>query len=278
MISGETDNEGGRMTGKENLGMTEERLIELINKEIDGLNSASEHEELMQSVSSNEHAARLYRDLLQTTKALQDVGQAQPPSYLRSHIMNSINASRALPDRRVGRLSSWMEVFRGRPIARYALVFASGLCIGILFLVLASPWQHHAEPDASMVSGSMALFPDLHRLPALESARFEGEGVSGVFRTYKSGGNVFVEIEVQSSEKLTIELNSDPMELKFGGVRRSADAEGDVNVTQGKIWLSGTRSEQAIVAFFGGAVPKGSLEGRVYKGNVLLHRVMLRVQ
>ena len=266
------------MTDKENLGMTEERLIELINKEIDGLNSASEHEELMQSVSSNEHAARLYRDLLRTTKALEGVEQIAPPSYLKSHIMNSINTARALPNRQVWWLSSWMELLRKRPMARYALVFASGLCVGILFLVLANPWQHQGEPDASMVSGSVALFSDLHRLPTLESSRFETEGVNGVFRTYKTGGNVFVEIEVQSSEKLTIELNSDPVELIFDGIRRSAKAEGDVNVTQGKIILAGGRSEQAVVAFSAGGQLKGALEGRVYKGNTLLHRVMLRVQ
>jgi hypothetical protein len=272
------NNDGDRMTAKKNIGMSEEHLIELINKEIDGLISASEHQELMQSVSSNEHAAQLYHDLLRTAKALEGIEQAPPPAYLKSHIMNSINAAPALADRSVGWLSSWIGVFRAKPMARYAVVFASGLCVGILFLVLASAWQQNAEPDASTVSGYIALFSDIHRLPVVESARFGGEGVEGVFRTYRSGGNVFVEIEVQSSEKFSIELNSDPAELRFDGIRRFAGAEGDVNVTQGKIILSGARSEQAVVAFSGGGFLKGSLEGRVYKGNSLVQRVMLRLQ
>ncbi len=266
------------MTEEKNLEMTEERIIELINKEIDGLNTAAEHQELMQSVSANEHAARLYRDLLGTAKVLQGIEHVSPPSYLKSQIMNSIPAAPAHSHRRIGPLSSWMEAFRGRSMTRYAVVFASGLCVGILFLVLANPWKQSAEPDASTVSGSMTFFSDLHRLPVLESARFEGDGVEGILRTYKSGGNVFVEIEVQSSDNLNIELNSDPAELRFDGIRRFAGSVGDVNVTQGKIILSGARSEQAVVAFSGVGLLKGLLEGRVYKGNVLVHQVMLRVQ
>lgn len=266
------------MTTEKNTQMTDERIIELINKEIDGLNTASEHQELMRSVSSNEHTARLYHDLLRTAKALQAIEQVSPPAYLKNHILNAVTAAPVPSQQRVGSLASWRELFRSRPMARYAVVFASGLCVGILFLVLADPWKQRAEPDASTVSGSMTLFSDLHGLPILESDYFQSDGIKGALRTYKSGGNVFVEIEVQSSDNVNIELNSDPAELRFDGIRRIVGSEGDVNVTQGKIILSGARSERAVVAFSGVGLLKGSLEGRVYKGNALVHQVVLRVQ
>ncbi len=265
------------MTLKENMGTTEERLIELMNKEIDGLNSASEHQEFLKSVSSNDHAARLYHDLVLTATALEGVEQVPPPSFLKNHIMNSISAAPATGNRRREWLSSWLTVFRTRPVARYSVVFVAGLCVGILFLVVANPWQR-SEPDASAVSGSMTLISDLHRLPLLESSRFEGEGVEVILRTYKNEANVFVEIDVQSSDEIRIELNSDPADLRFDGIRRFAGAEGDVNVTQGKITFSGAKSEQAAIVFSGRGSLKGSVEGRVYKGNSLVHRAMLRVQ
>ena len=265
------------MTVKETSGMMQERLIELINNEIDGHNSASEHQELMQAVASDEHASKLYHDLLRTAAALKDVEQVQAPPYLKHLVMNSIHAIRTPSVHHNSWLPSWTAVFHSKPAVRYAVVFASGLCVGLLFLVLASPWQRHGEPEASTVSGSMALFSDLHGLPVLETARVEGEGVEGTLRTYKSGGSVFVEIEIQSADDISIELNSDPGELRFDGIRRLPGAEGEVNVTQGKVVLTGARSEQAVVAFSGGDPLKGVVEGRVFKGNVLVHRVALQV-
>lgn len=258
--------------------MMQERLIELINNEIDGLNSASEHQELMQHIGADERAAKLYHDLLQTATALKGVEQLPAPSYLKTRVMNSIYATRTPAVQPGTWWSSWTAMFRRKPAARYAVVFASGLCVGLLFLVLATPWQQGGEPDASAVSGSMALFSNLHHLPVLDSARFEGEGVDGVFTLYKSGSGIYVEIEVHSSEVLRIELNSDPAALRFDGIRRTPRAEGDVNVTQGRITLTMVKSDGDVVAFSKVGDVQMPVEGRVYKRGVMIRSVSLRTR
>src|SRR3990172_5494816 len=105
------DGEDDRMTEKKSLKMTEERIIELTNKEIDGLNTAAEHQELMQIVSADEHTATLYHELLGTARVLQGIEQKSPPSYLRSHILNSIAAAPVSSRQKSAFLASWIEPF-----------------------------------------------------------------------------------------------------------------------------------------------------------------------
>jgi hypothetical protein len=156
-------------------------------------------------------------------------------------------------------------------------VFASGLCVGILFFVFANPWREDLT-DTAKISGSMALFPDLPRLQVVDSVHIEGEGIDGAFKTYRNDGRVFVEIEVKSPEHVRVELNSDPAELVFGSIGRLAGTEGDVNVTQGKIIFTGVNSDRSIVAFSEVGFAQRPIEGRIYKGGSIVQSVTLRTK
>ena len=120
------------------------------------------------------------------------------------------------------------------------------------------------------------LFPELSRLPIIDSARIVVEGVEGTFKTFESGRNVLVEIAVKSDEKVRVELNSDPMELEFGGMKNLDRTESSVNITQGKVVLTNLQSEQTIIAFSERGEIRRNLEGRIYKGTSLLQSVTLR--
>ncbi len=51
--------------------MIEERYVELINKELDGLNTESESQELEKYLSENVEALTYYEDLLRTAERVE---------------------------------------------------------------------------------------------------------------------------------------------------------------------------------------------------------------
>ena len=256
--------------------MIDERYIELINKELDGFNTGSESKELEQFLSENDEALKYYDELLRTASALKRVDQVEPPSFLKTHILNSIKAL-PIPTRSgFGWVDNVLELFRQRPIARYAVVFASGLCVGILFLLIADPWRQDGMPDASKVSGSMVLPKEISRLQKIDSVALDGSGFRSIFKTLRGDGNITVECAVASSENLRLELSADPEELKFIGVNRLGGTDNDVMATGGRVIFTGTRSEHGLITFAEVASPQQPIEVRVYKGGTIVGNASVR--
>jgi len=257
--------------------MMEERTIELMNKEIDGLNTPSESHDLQAYLNSNSEAKKFFDDLQRTARTLHGVESKEPPSYLRNHILNSIKVAPTRRASQYGWIGQLAETFQSRSFRRYALVFASGLCVGILFFVLANPWREDLT-DTAKLSGSMALFPDISHLQVVDSVHIEREGIDGAFRTYKDEGRILVEISLKSDKDVRIELNSDSGELVFGSIGRLAGTEGDVNVTQGRIIFTGVNSDRSIVTFSEVGFAQRPIEGRIYQGGSIVQSVTLRTK
>ena len=74
--------------------MNEEKFIDLINKEIDGIISAQEKKGLMEYLEKNPEAKQKYQDLVDSTKYLDKLDEVEPPEELKSRIMNSIDFNR----------------------------------------------------------------------------------------------------------------------------------------------------------------------------------------
>jgi hypothetical protein len=256
--------------------MIDERYVELINKELDGLNTESESKELEHFLSENHEALQYYEELLLAASALKRIEQVDPPSFLKTHILNAVKALPTPVRSGIGWISRVLDMFRQRPIARYAVVFASGLCVGILILVLADPWRQDELPDASKVSGSMVLPTELSRLQKIDSVALDGSGFRSIFKTLRGNGNITVECAVAASEDLRLELSADPEELKFVGVNRLGGTDNDVMATGGRVIFTGTKSEHGLITFTEVVSPQQPIEIRVYKGGAVVGNVSIR--
>lgn len=256
--------------------MIDERYVELINKELDGLNTESESKELQQFLSENDEALQHYDELLRAASALKRVEQVEPPSFLKTHILNSIKTLPVPVRSRFGWMKSMLELFHRRPSVRYGVVFASGLCVGILLLVIADPWREDGIPHASNVSGSMLSRTEISRLQVIDSVALEGSGFRSLFKTLRGDGNITVECAVTAGENLQLELSADPDELKFVAVNRLGGTDNDVTVTAGKVIFTGTQSEHDLITFTNVASPHRPIEVRLYKGATVIGSISVR--
>jgi hypothetical protein len=256
--------------------MIDKRYVELINKELDGFNTESESKELEQFLSENDEALKYYDELLRAASALKRVEQVEPPSFLKTHILNSVKSLPVPVRSGFGWMNSVLELFRRRPSVRYGLVFASGLCVGILLLVIANPWRHDGMPPASKVSGAMVSRPDISQLQVIDSVALDGSGFQSLFKTLRGDGTMTVECVVAAGENLQLELNADPDELKFVGINRLGGTDNDVTATAGKVVFTGTKSEHDLITFTNVASPRLPIEVRLYKGGTVIGSVLVR--
>jgi hypothetical protein len=250
--------------------MIDERYIELINKELDGFNTEAESKELEEYLSDNGEALQYYDELLRTASALKRVEEVEPPSFLKTHILNSVSALPAPTRSGFGWVNLLLDVFRQRPVARYAVVFASGLCAGILLLVVADQWRQDEMPDASKVGGSMVLPREISSLQKIDSVVLDGSGFRSMFKTLRGNKNIAVECTVTASENLRIELSADLDELKFVGVNRMGGTDNDVMATGGRVIFTGTKSEHGLITFADVTSPQQPIEVRIYRGGTVI--------
>ena len=256
--------------------MIEERYVELINKELDGLNTESESQELEKYLSENVEALTYYEDLLRTASALKHAEEIQPPSYLKTHILNSIKFDQPLNASRFAWIDGVMEVFRQRPFPKYALVFAAGLCVGILIFIFGTPSHQEEGPEVSKLTGSMILLSDLSHLQKIDSVSVKREGLQGTFKTFKSEGKILVDFSVTSPEDIRLELSADQEELTFVGVSRINGSANDVIATGGRVIFTGIKSDHSIVTYSEAAAPQNALDCRILKGGTVVQSISLR--
>ncbi len=256
--------------------MIDERYTELINKELDGLNTEAESKELEQFLSENDEALQYYDELLRAASALKRVEQVEPPSYLRAHILNSIRIAPASGISRFAWIERVLNVFRQRPFPRYAIIFASGLCVGAVVFIFGSSTRQENAPDVSELTGSMIPLSDLSHLQKIDSVSVNREGLQGTFRTLKSEGKILVDFSVASSEDIRLELSADQDELMFVGVSRISGSANDLFATGGRVIFAGITRDHSIVTFAETAAPQNALDCRILKGGTVVYSLSLK--
>jgi hypothetical protein len=256
--------------------MIDERTRELINRELDGCCSEEESRELEAFLSENEEALQYYDELLRAASALKRVEPAEPPSFLKTHILNSIQALPHPERERMTLIPRIRELFRKSPTARYSVVFASGLALGILLLLVFGPWQQTDIPDVSKVSGSMVMPSDIARLQLIDSVALDGAGFRSFFRTLRGDGSVVLDCAVSSADNLRLELVADSEELKFAGVNRLNSTDNDLVATGGRVVFTGVKSEHGLITYTQVANPRQPIMVRIYKSGIVAGSVSVR--
>lgn len=132
--------------------MKDERIIELVNGELDGTNSSSEHTELATLFDRDPSVKTLFDEMEKVDRLLAAVPMVEPPATLKPKVMNAITrqaASARIPG------ESWIErilapLFQ-RPAWAVAYAFSIGIIVGLgVFTVVDS-----TGPEPQMVRGTI---------------------------------------------------------------------------------------------------------------------------
>jgi hypothetical protein len=230
--------------------MIEPKLKELLNREIDGELSATEHTRLEKTLLRNAAARKYQKGLRALANSLASVEPVEPPKHLANRIRAAVHANDvALAPAK----SSWrvalLELLHPRSISRYVYVGAGSLvlCL-ILFLVISNENGPATVGDADLV-GTLVLEGHVPGFADGERIDVNADVIKGNIETQFRSGLCLLRMNLQSPEPFTAVIQTDPSAVQVEAVRPSDNSGAQVTFRDGEINLGGPRNGGIVVLF-----------------------------
>lgn len=184
--------------------MIEERYIDLMNREIDHVNSKAESAELGRYLESSGEARAYYDQLRDLAAAFERAGQVEPPEELDQIILSSIaarDAERAASKDRFS-IRGFMHSRR-----KLAYAFATGVAAGLIIMAIVyrSP-AGTSSPGAADLYGALAERSKVGALFSVEPTRIDEPGVSGTVEVRYLEHAVQVVLALVAGNEIKIDL------------------------------------------------------------------------
>jgi hypothetical protein len=230
--------------------MIHDRYLELLHGEIDGVNSPRQSRKLRQYMETNPEARKLYQDLRSMSDMFSRLSPVDPPTNLKTLIVNQLPHEPSLPRPERGRLVFSLERFLGRRKFGYAYAFASGLALGIVLISFAVAL--FLKPGALNVSdlyGAMmknSVPENFRTAPAIEINHPE---VHGSVVLSSSDEAILVHLTLRTPRELTARLEFNPKSIQFLGFKKFSPANSALTVDQQSVQFTTSGENTCLIAF-----------------------------
>lgn len=176
-----------------------ERIIELVNGELDGTNSSSEHTELTTLLDREPSAKALFDEMEKVDQLLATVPMIDPPATLKSRVMNAI-AHQEAPARVSSQ--SWLERILAPLVQRPAWAAVYAFTIGIVVGLGVVTVVDSSGPEPAMVRGTIGdvQAPPLGRTHVVAGTATADVSVSAL------DDELRIDVTITSSDPATLRL------------------------------------------------------------------------
>ena len=222
--------------------------LERMHREVDGLNSPEESASLREYLAGNPTARSEFDRLERLSETLARVDTIEPPREMRQAILDSV---RSMP---AGRESGLLARFRalwpeGRVALRYGYAVAAGILIGMVLLHWSAPGSDPAvgvlEPS-EMVGAMTGVRPaedgsEIHR------SELDWGGTVGTARLLRAAGAWMIDVELESSDAVTVTLSFDDANVDFLGFGQASGGPERLEFDAGGVTWSQRGHQQTAV-------------------------------
>ena len=180
--------------------MNEKRWLELMNGELDGVNTPEESAALRSHIASSEEARRRFDELGRMARMFADAGEVKPPAAMEARIMDAIAARDAAAGRDRGFLLDFLS-----PRRKVAYSFAAGIAVGIVIFVIV----YHAlsggnQLDERDLYGALAERERAGAVIEARSVEIAAPGCAGSAAVQYRDEAVFVGVTIDSDAAVEI--------------------------------------------------------------------------
>jgi hypothetical protein len=209
--------------------MLQQRVIYLINAEVDGELEPAESAELESILETSEEARAMKAELRKLTKLMEDTPELEPPADLAGRILGQVGPPAHRPAARSSlrqgwSLREWLVSFQP---AQAGVAFAAGLLLTVAFYEAA---QHDVAPaDLSSMVGTMVADPSSLPTREKDSLPITGPGLSGSVSLGEIGEYVVLSFDLESAQQTEIEVGLAEAGLGFGGIAHASAAGNAVD-------------------------------------------------
>lgn len=237
--------------------MIEKTYVDLINKEIDGVNSQEDSDKLKSYLAENPEAQDLYNDLLSVSSMLDKIDQIEPSPTLRRDILESLPQKKYATKEKKDPLEGTGNVLKSLlPFQtvkfnfRYAYAFSAGLILGItiLFLFVDKIYQK-TDLDISDLYGTMMHPGTSESLETADHAEINLDQVQGEIHLKYSEEIVLAELDLNTEREIEIVFEFDEHDISFNSFARLNNNENNLNIGKNRLRLSNIGDNKYIIIF-----------------------------
>lgn len=192
----------------------DQRIIELINADIDRELDAAGRRELEAILESSEEARQVRADLLRLTNLLDNSPSVSVPQDLAAHISRQVS----LPAASGG--ISWQRLLSSFQPVPVAISFTAGLLLAVGLLGSGSGGQVRS-PDVNEMVGTMVAGKSTHDMTRRGRMALNSNGLKGTITLHESGEMYVLNFDLDSEEPVEVAIGLERAGLSFGGMARS---------------------------------------------------------
>jgi len=237
--------------------MIEEEYIDLINKEIDGVNSPKKSAKLKQYLAENPEAKNLYHELLTVSNMLKEIETIEPSDTLKKRVLNSNPMEKYRPEEKKYAFLRTRDFLRSlipSPISRfnvkYAFAFSAGLILGITILsIFIDGLYKKSELDISDLYGTMMLYGTSEDFEPVDHIELNFDEVVGEINVKYSTDIVLVELTIETQHEIEIVFEFDDSDIGFSGFTRLNNEENNLRMGKNYLKLSNIGNNRYIIVF-----------------------------
>jgi hypothetical protein len=233
--------------------MIDERVLELIHGDIDGINTPEEQQELRRHLMASEAVRHEHARMRELDRLLTALPLHEPPPGLRNAILARVNWR---PGRSWAGRRNWFAP---------ALGMAAALA-GVTFLLFTAP--RFPELDRQVLGGTFA-----RSSTAVSSMRVDEHLVSGGLTLRADGRGLVLELDLRADQPLSVVARGRDAPLVLRGVVPIDGSPAAISIEDGSIRvLHEGRQRYALLLDAGSGA---ALDIRIYDGSQLISRQAL---
>ncbi len=250
----------------------EDRYLQLIHQELDGVNSPEEHAALGAYLEAHPEARQLYDELAALSDRLKGVPMEEAPADLTYRVMTAIARPQKSPAAARSWLPSVLEDLRAWKW-RYALSFSAGLAMGFIVLVVALD----TTDNTAFLRGVMGLKGDVSGFVDTDAEAITLGSVQGNVHVASSPDFLRIEVQLEAAREVEFRIGYDSTALAFCGMRLSDSEDTSVlRLQAGEIQISRARKGRYLLILRGQTDRLQPLHFLILDGQALLYDGMLQ--
>lgn len=244
--------------------MLEKKILDLLNQELDGVNSDKEQETVRKVLQRKPDARKYLEDLQEMSLLFRRTKDVPPPAHLKSRILNALPFPKQTAPVSPTSTRSFIHEFRSRLNYRYVYSFAGGALAGILLFVLFT----YPPADSTNMTGTMASGQPMAFAEAKADVNLNE--ITGVVIARRFPATIVADLDLQVPQEVDVILNFDQRQIQFDSFRPVADAQGTLVVLEGQLRLTVSGNRKYQITFAGNPESRAPIAVRLFSRGILL--------
>ena len=238
--------------------MIDDRILELINKDVDGTILPAELAMLDEYRRDNPEINTVASELRQMVSDMEGIQPVEAPQTLRGNVLRAMTPAVSSKPVATGSGSNVREYLSRFGRLHLAYAFSGGAVLGALAVaLLLKTGSSVAVPPEDAAGAVIAGLPAGTRLEQGAVLQVSAPGVQGTISAQNARSMTMLNVKISSIDKLRARYSYDPASLGVRAYQRGTDASSGMSV-QGSILEVLSGGNDAYTLYFDRKTPNGA--------------------